>query len=378
MKKIISYILSICILSSIFYTSYAEKAVSKPESVYTLSQVRKLALQNAESLDTYQTLYRQYEQEMLLEKNQLGESYQDYDENGKEITKYFSGGTLSYDYSSKLEAFERKIKNLKRQNELHAIEKYNQILSLQIDIQKKQNEISLQESTVLAEKKKFETGKSLLPDYELATAQLKVLKSDIDILQTNLNALYEDMNRLLGLPKTARYELDRKGLLAKVNIGDIKLSLPIDAIEYVRKDSDTIRDMEKNIREKKKQLELFAKTYPEGSDEYRVQEKALDIYGLKKDLQKTSDSLYFTLEEDYLNILITLMKVSDTNDELHFTEYQSGIVKAKYQTGFISKLEFITDENQRLDMQNTLYTMVLDSYHQIVQYEIKTGKNLIE
>lgn len=379
MKKELSFILAAILSITLFaLPAEAEKPALPEGKSYTLSEIRALALKNAEKLDTFQSLYKKYEKEMKEEENRIGEKYKTYDESGKEITKY-TGGSLSYDYPSKLEEFEKKIKNLKKQNELAAIQKYHAILSKQIEITKKKNALEMSRMDELVAQKRLEAGHILALDYELAKANTLSVQEEQKRLETELAALFEDLSRLTGLKKTDRYTLDSEQLVTKVPLSsELKLALPAEAAEYVRKDSSLIKDLKQKITEKKKQLELFSKSNPEGTAAYTAKEKELDIYGLEKELDKNSKALYFDLEEDYLRILLSILQTSDLNEQMEFQKYETDLMKVKYQTGMISKRDYLQSEEGMLDFKNDLITQALATYEKILRYEIKTGKALLE
>lgn len=377
LKKLFSMIL-LCVLSlsvSVF-TSFAQTTATP--KMYKLIDIRKLALQNAETLDTFQKLRTKYQNELQQEESRLGDKSIDYDDNGKEITKYPYDRQLNYDYPAKIEDFDKKIKQLKKQNELAAIRKYSEILSKEIEIQKKDNEWTLSKNDLLIADKRFRAGHILAPDYEYQKAIVDSLTAEKKHLLVQLNALYEDLNRLIGLPKEARYELDKKELLTKTKVDDFTLSVPGDALAYVRKDSTLLKEMNKHLSEKKKQLELFAKTHPQGSKAYEQLEKEVDIYGLEKEVEKMNRSLYFELENDYLDILLSLIRVSDQQEAIQFDLYENALNKVKYENGLISKQIFLRENNALLDRQNDLLTQILQTYEQILRYEIKTGTALAE
>lgn len=374
MKKFFSILFAVIFLSG---TLISPSFASEKTKVYTLSEIRKLALSNAETLDTFQALYKKYEREMKAEEDEMGEKYKVYDDNGKEITKYLSGRTLSYDYLDKLDSFEKKIKYLKKQNELQAIRKYNEILSKEIEITKKNNAIDLAETDLAIAKKTFEVGQSTKLNYDLAKSNAESLKTELQVLRTDRNSLYEDMNRLIGLPKESRYRLDSTQLLTLTSTKDLKLAIPSDALAYVHKDSDLIKDLEKTLRERKKAFEIFLKTQSYDPETYRAKEKELDIDGIQKELKKNKNALYFDLEKDYLEILLSLIRLSDFKENMDFTTYQTGISKVKYQKGTISKRNYLQEEDVLLDLKNDYISRTLDAYQQILLYQIKTGQAFV-
>lgn len=376
MKKLFSTILSCIIISLLSSMSFAQTPASK--QTYTLSEVRQLALQNAETLDTFKMLRSKYQKELLSEESRMGDKYKDYDDNGKEITKYTSGKKLSYDYDDKIKELDKKIKQLKRQNELSAIQKYHSILDKQIDIQKQVNDIEVQQTNFSIAEKSLHLGRLTQIDYQTAQANLNASISQKQQLQTELDALFEDLNRLIGLKKASRYLLDTDQLLTKTSVNDFVLSVPADAISYVRKDSSLLKDMNVLIQEKKKQLEIFSKIHPIGSSEYEALEKEIDLYGMEKELRKKNNDLYFDLEQDYLSILLSLLNLSNLKEEIDFDIYQDNINRLKYQNGLISKQRYIQENTALLDRKQDLFSQTFQAYQKIVQYEIKTGTNLLE
>lgn len=384
MKKMILWMICLSLMVGAgFYSSVSAlesvpRKDSPPGKVYTLTEIRKLALTNAETLDTYKTLYQKYKKEMAAEEGRLGDSYTEINDSGKEVKRYISGGELSYDYTDRLKIFNRKIDNLKKQNELAAIGKYQDILSKEIEIAKKNNDISLSQSDLIVAKKKSETGQSLKLEVDLAQANLDTKQTELHTLQTQLESLYEDMNRLIGLQKNDRYILDTDSLLTNISLDDIKLSLPKDGIAFVLKDSTEIKDLKTDVEEKKRQLAIYGKHHPPGTKDYEEKEKELDIYGLKKHLERSKNALYFSLEENHHNILVSLLSVSNMEKDMAFTRYEIGIMKAQYDVGMLSKLNFLKADNDRLDKENNLYTEILKTYQSILVYQMKVGESLIK
>lgn len=372
MKKISVFFLSLLIILSacrIFVSA------DSPESLktYTLTEIRQMALRNAEQLDTYQALYKKYHAEMLAEESQLGEAYQVYEDNGKLVTKYSSGQALSEDYRTKLENFDKIIRNLKKQNELAAIQKYNDILICQIDIQKKNNAIELAALNLSISKKSFELGHMTKLQYESAKADVASLKAESKQLQAQLDALFEDLNRIIGLPRNTRYTLDKDQLLTAVKNDQLHLSVPTDALAYVRKDSDALKELQKKLSERKKEMEIYSKTHLHIPKIYQEKEKALDIEGLEKEYKNTGNALYFSLESEYLEILTTLLRLSNFKDDMDFQRYENNIRKLNYQKGLISKKTYLHEQDHLLNLEQDLITQILQSYQKIIHYQIKTG-----
>lgn len=372
MKKFLSILFAFIIC--IHYSPLSSFANSKTTlTTYTLPEIRKLALKNAETLQTFQSLYEKYEKERNDEEAELGEKYTTYNENGEEITKYLSGRSLSYNYSEKLDSFEKRIKSIKKQNELRAIRKYNEILSKEIEITKKKNALGLAQTDLVIAQAKVSTGQGLPMNIDLSKSNVETLRSDLKNLNIQLDGLYEDLNRLTGLPKKSRYKLDSDQLLTLANINKMSLSIPVDSLDYVYKDSDQIKDLEKRLREKKKAFEIFLKTKSYDPETYRAKEEELDIEGLQKTLDKNKNALYFDLENDYLDILISAIHLSDFKNNLDFSTYQNHINKTKYQNGLLSKRAYIEEENILLDLKNEYISEMLLTYQKILLYQIKIG-----
>lgn len=377
LKKSISRILSIAAILFLFSLSFSA-ADTKPQlKTYTLREIRRLARENAETLDTYKQLREKYQKQLLEEEGQMGDKYKVFDEQGKEITKYSSGRELSYDYPAKLESFEKTIDNLKKQNELQAIQKYHEIVSLEVEIEKKKNAIELAEMDLKVASKVFSAGYSIKLEEDLAKANLDTLRWEMQQQESSLRSLYLDMDRLTGIPKESSYRLDTTELLRSAKIEGLNLSVPAEAADYVRKESRTIKDLQKKIKEKKKELELFTKKIhtPEALNE---KVKELDIEGLEKELKKTNDAVYFDLETDHLEILLSLLRISNMKENMDFLAYEHGIEETKYKNGLLSKKIYLHHSDNLLDRKNDLLTAVLGMHQKVLRYEIKTGKDLIE
>ncbi|MDO4720783.1 MAG: hypothetical protein Q4A78_08980 [Peptostreptococcaceae bacterium] len=377
MKKSFLRILSITAILLLLSPSFSA-ADSKPQlKTYTLREIRKLALENAETLDAYKQLREKYRKQLLAEEGSLGDKYKVFNEQGKEITKYSSGRELSYDYPAKLESFEKIIDNLKKQNELQAIRKYHEIVGLEVEIEKKKNAIERAEMDLKVASKVFSAGYSIKLEEDLAKANLDTLRSEMQQQESSLRSLYLDMDRLTGIPKGSSYRLDTIELLRSSKIEGLGLSVPAEAADYVRKESQTIKDLQKKIKERKKELELFTKKIhtPKALNE---KVKELDVEGLEKELQRTKDAIYFDLETDHLEILLSLLKISNMKEDMDFLTYEQSVEETKYKNGLLSKKIYLHHSDNLLDKKNDLLTAVLEMHQKILSYEIKTGKDRIE
>lgn len=277
-------------------------------------------------------------------------------------------GSETFDYETLLEDKEYALKSIKRDLELTALDYYMKLITSKDEIAEKKLQLDIEKKDLDVSQKKYDLGMMLKLDLDSEIKTYEIKKTEITNLENDRALIKQRLNKLMGKEITSEFDVTTDGLLSSIELDGKTVTLPSDALEFAQKNKKSLKDLEKDVKDFKDDLERYSRFYPEGTYYYKEKDKELEE--LIKDTDDAKLQQLYSFEKTYLNILNSINSMNSIDLQIQQKTHEINNHEVLYRNGQISFIEYNKKKNEITSLTNSKFQKILDIKRTILDYNM--------
>lgn len=272
------------------------------------------------------------------------------------------------DYKKILEDKEYALKSIKRNLELSTLDYYMKLINDKDTIEEKKKELELDKKDLEVAQKKYDVGMLLKYDLDFAKKSYENKANELLNLENDRKLTKQRLNNLMGTEISTEFEVTLDGLMSDIELDGKMVKLPSDALDFAIKNKKSLIDLEKDVKDYKKDLDRYEQFYYQGSTYYKDKEKELEE--LIKDTDDAKLQQQYLFEKTYLNVLDDINSMNTFDLQIKQKTEEISNTKVLYENGQISFIEYNKKANEISELRNSKNKKILDIKKAILDYNM--------
>lgn len=369
MKKLVAVCSAVVLSLTAIYPSFAQMPFDYiVPTEMTISQVREQAGKNIRGKEHYQS--KQEELQKLIKEYQqrYGKRYVMIDKEGNEVVKYFYNENVQYDPINAKKDLERMLDDIRDTNEKEAVQSFLELLRQENSVFLAKNQLESEKIYMIGMNRSYRLGKKTKVDLKKEEVSLKEKtlqwKKENELFQQK----YENLNRMLGYPLSARYQLNKEGIVKRVGEGKGSIVVPFYLNAEELSKLKQLKDEKEELDKKKKALEKLKDSWESEDEKEKIREK-INLLEREENYQNAEDTLSLQLKKTYLSNMQQFIDLSAKQQELEHNKKDYSNLELKKKLGKVSQADFLKLEGSYYMKERGYLDAVILMYQSIDEYE---------